>query len=90
MFAGVHREVGYVLASGNELTREEYRRLQIRYDMATVSSVEIPERTFLPQKKRHLRKIAISRHLDSHPGSTLIIVKFKLWLRDNFSSGKSS
>jgi hypothetical protein len=88
MYADVHREVGYALASANESAEEEYRRLLARYDMATASSVELQERAFLPQKKRHMLKIAISKRLDTHPGSSIVLIRVRFWLKDNFGRGK--
>jgi hypothetical protein len=88
MYADVHREVGYALASSADESEEEYRRLLARYDMATASSVELQERAFLPLKKRHMLKIAISRLLDTHPGSSIAMVRVRFWLKDNFGRGK--
>jgi hypothetical protein len=88
MYAGVHREVGYLLASGRDLTEEAYRRLLSRYDMAIAVGVHVPEGQFLRQKRRHEVKVEISRHLDTHPAASIFLTRVKLWFRDNVGRRK--
>lgn len=83
LYAEVKREAGYILASG-ELDEQACRRVLARYDIASAVGVEIPERLFLIQKRRHKMKVALSKRLDSHPGSSLILTHVRFWLRDNF------
>jgi len=49
---------------------------------------KVPENAFLKYKKRHLTKVAISKHLDAHPGTSLLLFRWRLWTRDNWSSKK--
>jgi hypothetical protein len=56
-----------------------------RYRVITDSLEPIPEGQFLTLKKKHKLKVAISRHLDDHPGASLWLLKLRLWIRDNFS-----
>lgn len=84
IYAEVKREAGYLLASGKVLDQESCGRVIARYDMASATGVGIPESEFLPQKRRHRIKVAISKHLDEHPASSIPLTFFKLWLRDNF------
>lgn len=90
LYAEVKRECGYLLASEEQITEEKSRRVLARYDMATDVGVSLPEREFLRQKKRHLQKIAISKHLDTHPGASLMLVRIKMWWDDNVSKTKES
>ncbi len=83
LYAEVKRECGYLLASESVLTRENCQRVLSRYDMATEVGTVIPEAEFLIQKKKHLQKIAISRLLDDHPFASTLVVRLKLWWRDN-------
>jgi len=85
VYAEVKREAGYMLAMGT-LDEVECRRVLARYDMASAVSVEMPEREFLPQKRRHLMKIALSRHLDAHPAASLLLTRLRFWLRDNVAN----
>ena len=87
LYAEVKREASYFLASeaGNEAI---YRRVLARYDMASAVGVEIPEAEFLPLKREHKLKVAVSRHLDEHPAASPRLVRIKLWLRDNGRAGK--
>ena len=82
IYAEVKREAGYVLAAG-EFDEVTCRRVLSRYDMASAVGIAIPEKEFLPQKRNHLTKIALSRHLDSHPSASLWMMRMRFWFRDN-------
>jgi hypothetical protein len=84
IYAEVKREAGYLLAAGN-IEEASCRRVLSRYDMASAVGVEIPEREFLPQKRRHKIKVALSKHLDAHPSASLFLTRIRFWLRDNLS-----
>lgn len=79
MYAEVHRECGYILAKGDRLELSECQRVLARYDMATDVGAALPERYFLSIKKRHKLKIAVSKHLDEHPGTPIVLAKLVLW-----------
>lgn len=83
LYAEVKREAGYLLAA-NSFDDADFRRVLSRYDMASAVGVEIPEADFLPQKRHHKLKIALSKHLDDHPAAWLPLTRLKFWLRDNF------
>ena len=85
-YAEVKREAGYLLATG-ELDEQASRRVLSRYDMASAVGIEIPERFFLKQKRRHKMKVAISKHLDTHPGASLFLLRCRFWICDNFQKG---
>ena len=86
MHARIKRECGHLLSSGRGPTVEECQRLFDRYDLVNEVAAHVPEKEFLRQKKRHKTKIAISRHLDSHPAASILLTRFRLWYRDNFGS----
>jgi hypothetical protein len=83
LYAEVKRECSLLQASGTEIDPDDARRVLSRYGVATDVGTGMPEREFLHQKKRHLQKVAISRHLDAHPGTSIILFRMKIWLRDN-------
>jgi hypothetical protein len=83
MYASVKRECSYLLASERVLPKNECHNVLARYEMAGSLGVEIPEKDFLKQKRRHLLKIALSKHLDTHPSTSMLLVKFQWWWRDN-------
>jgi hypothetical protein len=83
LYSEVKRECNYLLASGAETQGEDGRRVLARYGIATDIGTAMPEGEFLRQKKRHVQKIAISRHLDAHPGASIALLKTRMWLRDN-------
>ena len=83
LYSEVKRECGYLLASRASLTADNCQRVLSRYDLATEVGLALPEKEFLPQKQKHLKKIEISRHLDKHPSASLLLLKIKHWYRDN-------
>jgi hypothetical protein len=89
IYAEVKREAGYLLASG-DIEEASCRRVLSRYDLASAVGVEIPESEFLPQKRRHKIKIALSKHLDTHPSTSLLLTRIRFWLRDNLSRKPSN
>jgi hypothetical protein len=84
LYSEVKRECGYLLASQEALTADSCQRVLSRYDLATEVGTHLPEREFLVQKRNHLRKIEISRRLDKHPSSSILLLRMKLWWLDNF------
>lgn len=84
LYAEVKREGGYLLAAG-DIDEVSCRRVLSRYDIASAVGVEIPEREFLPQKRRHKIKVALSKHLDTHPSASLSLTRIHFWFRDNLS-----
>ena len=83
VYAGVKREAGYLLATGELVSYGTARRVLARYDMASDVAIAVPEREFLRQKQAHKLKIALSKHLDDYPAASLNVARLKLWMRDN-------
>jgi hypothetical protein len=73
------------LASGVEVNEENSQRILARYGIATDVGTTLPEADFLRQKRRHLQKIAISKHIDRHPGASIALFRLKMWWKDNLS-----
>ncbi len=82
IYAEVKHNCGYLIAS-DSITEREYQRVCARYDLASSVGVEVPEKDFLRYKRNHLVKVAISKHLDSHPHASIILLKLRFWWRDN-------
>lgn len=80
-YSAIKREATALLASANDLDERACRSLLARYDNAGI--VTISERDFLAQKKRHLTKIEISKHLDANPAASILLSRFRLFLRHN-------
>jgi hypothetical protein len=87
-YSAVKREAGYAI--GAEPDEATCRRVMDRYDMAGVVSVSVPEREFVRQKRRHYAKIAMSKHIDTHPFVSLPLLRFKLWWRDNVAGARDA
>ncbi|EFL52355.1 hypothetical protein DesfrDRAFT_0844 [Solidesulfovibrio fructosivorans JJ]] len=73
-----------LLTVPSEIDEEKFNYFCQKAVDASKKSPPIPERIFLKMKKRHLIKIAISKHLDMHPNSSIAIFKFKMFIEDNF------
>lgn len=56
----------------------------LKYQLITDNLEPIPDSQFLKLKQRHKLKIEISKHLDQYPSSSLLLLKIKIWWRDNF------
>lgn len=88
IYAEVKREARYLISTG-EIGDDEWRRVLARYDIATAVGIEIPEKEFLCQKRRHKTKVELSRHLDEYPTASLLLTYIRFWARDNFRIGRS-
>ena len=52
----------------------------------TLSSLsKIPENKFVRLKAAHKRKVELSKMIDNHPGSSVLLLRLHLWLRANFN-----
>lgn len=59
-----------------------------KYHTLTPTFISIPEKLFLKCKKKHKLKVAISQHLDQHPGTSIFLFRAKLWFLDNIKDMK--
>lgn len=62
--------------------------VEAQLSLATLVGVAIPEREFVKLKRKHLQKVALSRHLDSQPFASPILVACAWWWRDNMGRAK--
>jgi hypothetical protein len=88
LYAEVKNECRYLLSSGGILTREMCQSALTKFELASDVGSQIPEEEFLKQKRRHLLKVAMSRHLDTHPAASLFLLRLKLWWTSNVKSEK--
>jgi hypothetical protein len=85
-YAEVKRDAGLLLASKQEITEAACQPVFARYGSAGV--ISIPESEFLVQKRKHLLKVAVSKHLDKHPAASPFLTGLRFWFRDNFRLGR--
>ena len=85
-FAEVKRDANLVLASSQVVVEEACRPIFARYGSAGYTP--IPESEFLLQKRRHLLKVAVSKHLDTHPAASPFLTQLRFWLQDNLRPGR--
>jgi hypothetical protein len=82
LYAEVKAETGRELLN-TAISTERFKRVEGRYNFVGQLATPIPEREFLRQKKRHALKVAISKHIDNHPGSSILLTRLRFWWRDN-------
>jgi len=66
LYAEVKREAGYLLAS-DQADETAFRRVL----------ASIPEKSFLALKRKHRLKILLSKQLDEHPGTSLLLFRIR-------------
>jgi hypothetical protein len=81
-FTSVKRECATFL-SQDEIDKPEFRRILDKYESAGTLSIPIPESEFNRLKSAHKLKVEVSRYLDQHPAASPLLLKLKLWWRDN-------
>lgn len=75
----------------NKVEKDEHadvERFLERYYALTPTIISIPERDFLKYKRKHVIKVFISNHLDNNPATSILLLKIKIWIRDNFKAVK--
>ena len=75
----------------NKIEKDEHAdvgRFIERYYALTPTIIAIPERAFLQCKRKHVIKVFISKHLDEYPAASILLLKIKIWFRDNFKAVK--
>jgi len=82
-YASVKKECRMITAGTRAASLPELQKIRAIYDAATEKGTDIPNNMFVHGKATHLRKIYISRYLDAHPGASVPLIKFKLFMRDN-------
>lgn len=81
-YSAIKREAAALLSSKDDLDEKTCSSLFSRYNSAGL--ISIPERDFLGQKKRHLTKVEVSKHLDVNPGASVFLTKARIIMRDSF------
>lgn len=84
IYFDVKRQATYLLQTSGTLARPDCESVLVRYDVAAQFGTHIGERDFLRIKQRHKIKVAISKQMDTHPAASILLLKLKLWMRDNW------
>ena len=82
MYGEVKQEAGHMLRASS-FDEASVRHVMARYNMAIAVGTVLPEKDFLRQKGRHLRKVELSKHLDCHLSASVLLLKIKFWWKDN-------
>lgn len=85
-YTEVKRGASRLLSEEGQPEEAAFNEVLARQEFASSLGIAVPERKFLPLKKKHLLKVAISRHLDTRPGASLILLRISLFARDSFVS----
>jgi hypothetical protein len=83
IYAEVKRLSQYILQTEGAIPKDQCHEMLLKYDLATQLGIHIPEKDFLKVKGRHKVKVEISKYLDTHPGASISLTRFKIFLRDN-------
>ena len=84
LHADLKREVGILIAREPQSVSEaEYARVRAQQAMTANAALPVPDADFLWTKRHHKLKVAVSKHLDDHPGALILLTKLKFILRDN-------
>lgn len=67
----------------SERRAESVRPMLDRYQIATDANHPIPESEFLKLKKKHLLKVAFSKHLDKNPGASWPVWRIAIFISSN-------
>jgi hypothetical protein len=81
-YAEIRREAEY-LAAASSVDEIAFSNLLAGLKLASIIKVEIPANELLEQKRRHEVNQAIARVLDSQPAASVLLTRFRFWLRDN-------
>lgn len=71
-------------AARREEDPDRLTEVEARLALASAIGVPVPEREFVRLKRKHLQKVALSRHLDAHPFASPTRLRWTWWWRDNF------
>lgn len=82
-YAEVKAECRTLTAGVRAVTAPDHQRIRDLYDTVTKIGTEIPDGKFVTGKAHHLRKVAVSQYLDTHPCAWVPLVKLKFFLKDN-------
>jgi hypothetical protein len=85
IYSKVKSETRHLLEAKRAITREDARELLIQYELSSDLGCSIPENEFLKQKTEHLKKVAISKFLDKHPGASITLLRLRLWWHSNIT-----
>lgn len=87
-YSSLKREAINLLAQGR-LEEAEYKRILDRYESAGTLSIPIPQAEFNRLKRMHRIKREISAHLDIKPAASPLLLKIRLWCRDNLKRAEA-
>ena len=90
LFADIKRQSGYLLTQSNErtLSVDECKNVLDRYGAVGALGISIPDNKFNKLKRHHKMKVEISKYLDTNPGTSILLLKIKIWFRDNIKTLK--
>jgi hypothetical protein len=84
LHADLKRELAIILSRDDaDVSDADYARIRTQEAMTASASVAIPDAAFLRLKRHHKMKVAVSKHLDDHPGASILLTKVKIIVRDN-------
>jgi predicted transcriptional regulator len=80
-YADSKLEIRQLLNSGT-VSSDDFNRALHTFKAVGARVEAIPDKQFNRLKQKHLLKVRISQLVDQHPGSTIAIIRFRLWWDD--------
>lgn len=82
-------KIGRPLArAGMAETSREVETALALYHQISEWTEPVPEKLFLPLKQKHVRKVEISKALDTSPSASILRLRISFWIRDNLPHRK--
>jgi hypothetical protein len=73
----------------DETSAESEVDLQQEYERTMAAIVPVPDRKFVRLKAKHLRKVEVSRLLDTRPGVPVLVLQLSVFWRGLWTGGRS-
>jgi hypothetical protein len=65
-----------------------FSSIRDRYEAIGATTISVPDRLFPRLKQIHSLKVEVSKALDLRPGTSILLLRFRLWWRDNIRGGR--
>ncbi len=85
-YSNIKLECQELLSTFETASDIDIQRLFIRYRYLGQICVAIPDSSFLRLKNKHKMKVAISKYLDYNPGTSLWLLKMRIWFVNIFKT----
>ena len=89
-YSHIKLECQELLMTFNTASDTEIQKLLVRYGDLGEICIAVPEGSFLRLKNKHKLKVALSKYLDDNPGTSLLLLKLRIWFTDTFKPSSAN